>query len=83
MAFRPTVIEGGGQPEPDAELLAKWAETKELGDRLIAEGKLDGFWCHLAEPGDPPDLAWGDLPVLAWTVRRAAGDLLDDLAGLL
>lgn len=67
-----------GEAGPDPELAEAWAAQKAEGDRLLAEGRLDGFWAYLdAGPESKGCLSADDPMALLWAVQRAAAKRAD------
>lgn len=69
-----------GEAGPDPELAETWAAMKAEGDRMLAEGRLDGFWTYLDAGADSRGYTSSDEPLaLLWAVRQAAEGRLDAL----
>lgn len=67
-----------GEPGPSPELAEKWAAMKVEGDRLLAEGRLDGFWTYLDADDESKGYTASDSPLaLLWAVRQAAEGRMD------
>lgn len=75
---RLTVVEGGGQPEPDAEAVA---HAEEAAAAMIEAAKQGhGFWL-LIDSDEPLATYGGDGLVLAATAEEAARSMKRELLG--